>query len=461
MKTKFMTQEEKITYLTTEPIPPLICHMAIPTIISMLVTNFYNMADTFFVGRINTQATAAVGVVFSIMALIQAVGFFFGHGSGNYISKKLGARKYEDASKMASVGFFSAFFVGILICVVGLIFLTPISIMLGSTPTILPYTEDYLSIILIGTPFILSSFVLNNQLRYQGSASYAMAGIVTGAVINIALDPILIYGFNMGISGAAVATTLSQIVSFILLLAGCQKGNNIRISFKDFKPSFYYYKEIFKGGLPSLCRQGLASVSQIALNFSAGIYGGLMADSAIAGMSVVSRVTMFANSTLIGFGQGFQPVCGMNYGAKKYHRVREAFWFCVKYAFIFLIFVSIFGVVFSTPIITIFRKDDIDVINIGSFALKMQSSVFFLNAWIVMSNMMLQSLGKSAKASIVAASRQGLFFLPLIFILPKLFGLTGVQICQPIADIFTLIISVPLTLGVLRELKELDNNEKI
>ena len=260
MKTKFMTQEEKITYLTTEPIPPLICHMAIPTIISMLVTNFYNMADTFFVGRINTQATAAVGVVFSIMALIQAVGFFFGHGSGNYISKKLGARKYEDASKMASVGFFSAFFVGILICVVGLIFLTPISMMLGSTPTILPYTEDYLSIILIGTPFILSSFVLNNQLRYQGSASYAMAGIVTGAVINIALDPILIYGFNMGISGAAVATTLSQIVSFILLLFGCQKGNNIRISFKDFKPSFYYYKEIFKGGLPSLCRQGLASV---------------------------------------------------------------------------------------------------------------------------------------------------------------------------------------------------------
>ena len=186
-----------------------------------------------------------------------------------------------------------------------------------------------------------------------------------------------------------------------------------------------------------------------------------MADSAIAGMSVVSRVTMFANSTLIGFGQGFQPVCGMNYGAKKYHRVREAFWFCVKYAFIFLIFVSIFGFIFSTPIITIFRKDDIDVINIGSFALKMQSSVFFLNAWIVMSNMMLQSLGKSAKASIVAASRQGLFFLPLIFILPKLFGLTGVQICQPIADIFTLIISVPLTLGVLRELKELDNNEKI
>ena len=461
MKKKFMNQELKVLYRTTEPIPPLICQMAVPTIISMLVTNFYNMADTFFVGKINTQSTAAVGVVFSIMALIQAVGFFFGHGSGNYISKKLGAKKFEDASKMAATGFFYAFFVGILICVIGLIFLEPLSVMLGSTPTILPYTKDYLSIILIGTPFIMSSFVLNNQLRYQGSASIAMAGIVTGAVINIGLDPILIFGFNMGISGAAVATTVSQIISFMLLLWGCQKGQNIGISIKKFTPGLYYIKEIFKGGFPSLCRQGLASVAQIALNFAAGIYGGAIADAAIAGMSVVSRVSMFANSALIGFGQGFQPVCGMNYGAKKYDRVREAFWFCVKYAFIFLVIVSIIGVVFARPIVTIFRKDDIDVINIGAFALKMQAGVFFLNAWIVMSNMMLQSLGKAFKASVVAASRQGLFFLPLIFILPRFFGLTGVQICQPISDIFTLIVSIPLTLGVLRELKYLSKqNEK-
>lgn len=461
MKTKSMTQEEKIIYLTTEPIPPLIWRMAIPTIISMLVTNFYNMADTFFVGRINTQSTAAVGVVFSIMALIQAVGFFFGHGSGNYISKKLGAKRFEDASKMAATGFFSAFVVGVIICIIGLIFLEPLSIILGSTPTIFPYTKDYLSIILIGTPFIMSSFVLNNQLRYQGSASYAMAGIVTGAIINIGLDPILIFGFNMGISGAAIATTVSQIISFILLLVGCQKGNNIRISVKNFTPQLYYFKEMFRGGFPSLCRQGLASVAQVSLNFAAGIYGGAMADAAIAGMSIVSRVSMFANSALIGFGQGFQPVCGMNYGAKKYDRVREAFWYCVKRAFVFLIIVSIIGVVFSKPIVTLFRKDDIDVINIGAFALKMQAGVFFLNAWIVMSNMMLQSVGKALKASVVASARQGLFFIPLIFILPNFLGLTGVQICQPISDIFTFIIAIPLTLGVLREFKELSNKNNI
>lgn len=458
MKVRDMNQKEKVTYMLNEPVPHLVCQMAVPTIISMLVTSFYNMVDTFFVGRINTQATAAVGVVFSVMALIQACGFFFGHGSGNFISRKLGAGEFEDAGKMASTGFFTAFLAGIVLGVLGLLFLTPLAKMLGSTSTILPYTKDYLRIILFGCPFMMSSFVLNNQLRYQGSASFAMVGIVAGAVLNIILDPVLIFVCGMGVAGAALATVVSQIVSFSLLYIMSRKGGNIRIQLKNFTPSVYLYKEMFKGGIPSLCRQGLASIAQICLNRAAGLYGGEFSDAAIAAMSIVGRITMFANSALIGFGQGFQPVCGMNYGAKKYGRVREAFAFCVKYAAVFLVIISAAGFFFAEPLVTLFRREDADVIRIGTLALRLQCAVFPLNAWIVMCNMMLQSIGKAAKASAVAAARQGIFFIPLIWILPYSFGLLGVQMCQTWSDVLTMALAVPLGIGVLKELKQMENN---
>lgn len=460
MKVAEMNQQEKIAYMLSEPVPHLVCQMAVPTIISMLVTSFYNMADTFFVGKINTQATAAVGVVFSVMAFIQACGFLFGHGSGNYISRKLGAGEFEDANHMAANGFFCAFLTGVAAGALGLLFLEPLSRLLGSTPTILPYTKDYLGIILVGAPFMMSSLVLNNQLRFQGSASFAMVGIVTGAVLNIALDPLLMFGFGMGISGAALATTISQIVSFFILLAASARGGNIRIHFRNFKPTPYYLKEILRGGFPSLCRQGLASVAQVFLNQAAGIYGGIYSDAAIAGMSIVGRVSMFANSALIGFGQGFQPVCGMNYGAKKYGRVREGFSFCVKYAVVFLILVSVAGIIFAKPIVTVFRKEDPDVIRIGALALRLQCLAFPLNAWIVMCNMMLQSIGKAVKASIVAAARQGLFFLPLIWVLPVFFNLLGVQMCQTISDVLSFALAIPLGISVLNEMKRAESRMK-
>ena len=460
MNVRSMNQQEKVAYMLSEPVPHLVCQMAVPTIISMLVTSFYNMVDTFFVGKINTQATAAVGVVFSVMALIQACGFFFGHGSGNYISRKLGAGEFEDANKMAATGFFSAFLTGVFLGVLGLIFLTPLARALGSTPTILPYTKDYLKIILFGCPFMMSSFVLNNQLRFQGSASYAMVGIVTGAVLNIVLDPIFIFVFHMGVKGAARATVICQVVSFFVLYGMSRKGGNIRAQLKNFSPSFYLYREMFRGGIPSLCRQGLASVAQICLNRSAGIFSGELSDAAIAAMSIVGRITMFANSALIGFGQGFQPVCGMNYGAKKYERVREGFGFCVKYATVFLVLVSAAGFVFANPLVTLFRREDPDVIRIGTLALRLQCIVFPLNAWIVMCNMMLQSIGKAVKASVVAAARQGIFFIPLIWILPFFFGLLGVQMCQTWSDVCTMLISVPMGIGVLREMKRMEENAR-
>ena len=452
MKVKNLTQEEKVKYMTTAPVPGLISKMAIPTIISMLVTSFYNMADTFFVGKIDTNATAAVGVVFSVMTLIQACGFLFGHGSGNFISRKLGSREFEEANVMSAVGFYTAFFFGVIFAAIGICFVGPLAQLLGATPEFLQDTIDYLGIILLGAPFMMSQFVLNNQLRYQGSASYAMVGVLTGAVINIVLDPILIFGFDLGTMGAAIATVIGQIISFIVLWLQSKKGENIQIKWHNFKPSVFMYSEICRGGIPSLFRQGLAGIASVCLNRSAGIFAGDLAVAAIAAMSVVSRISMFANAALIGFGQGFQPVCGMNYGAKKYDRVKEAVVFCIKVAAVFLIIVSILGFIFAEPLVTLFRKDDPDVIMIGTAALRFQCISFPLNAWIVICNMYLQSIGKAVKASIVAASRQGIFFMPLIWIVPYFFGLFGVEITQMLADIGTFLLSLPLGIGVLREM---------
>ena len=441
---KFESAEAKRNYMLEEPVEKLVCRLAVPTILSMLITSFYNMADTFFVGRINTQSTAAVGVVFSLMSIIQAVGFLFGHGSGNYISRKLGAGEIEEAEKMSAVGFFTSFLAGIMIMAGCMFFIMPLSYLLGSTETIQPYTVAYLRIILIGAPAMTASLVLNNQMRFQGSAFYAMIGIVSGAVINIVLDPILIFVCNMGIAGAALATTLSQYLSFLFLLVMIRKGGNIQIRFRNFKPSVHFYMEVIRGGIPSLFRQ-----ATICLNHAAGVYG----DAAIAGMSIVSRIMMFVNSALIGFGQGFQPVCGFNYGAKRYERVLDAFFFCVKVAFFCLLGVTVVVYIFAPGLVTVFRKGDPDVIAVGTAALRYSVIALPLSAWIIMCNMMLQSIGKGLKASIVASARQGIFFLPLIAILPYFFGLTGVEACQAVSDFFALSVSIPLGLSVIREMR--------
>lgn len=450
---KFESAEQKRNYMLEEPVEKLVCRLAMPTILSMLVTSFYNMADTFFVGKLDTQSTAAVGIVFSLMAIIQAVGFLFGHGSGNFISRKLGAGEIEEAEKMSAVGFFTSFLAGVIIMISCMFFIEPLSYLLGSTETIQPYTVAYLRIILIGAPAMTASLVLNNQMRFQGSAFYAMIGIVSGAVINIVLDPILIFLCGMGVAGAALATTVSQYLSFFFLLIMIRRGGNIQIRFQNFKPSLHFYTEVIRGGIPSLFRQGLASVATICLNHAAGVYG----DAAIAGMSIVSRIMMFANSALIGFGQGFQPVCGFNFGAKRYERVLKAFYFCVKIAFVCLLGLAVVVYIFAPQLVTVFRKDDPDVIMVGTAALRYSVIAFPLSAWIVMCNMMLQSIGKGLKASIVASARQGIFFLPLIAVLPYFFGLTGVEVCQAVSDFFALTVSIPLGVSVIREMRREEN----
>lgn len=441
-------RQQKFDRMTKTPIPRLIGELAVPTIISMLVTSFYNMADTFFVGKINTSATAAVGIVFPLMAMIQAFGFFCGHGSGNYISRQLGAHNFEDASKMSATGFVTAFVLGLGILVVGFLFTDPLLHIMGSTETILPYARSYMRIILIGAPYMTASLVLNNQLRFQGSAFYSMIGITTGAVLNIGLDPLFIFVLDMGVAGAALATIISQFVSFCLLIAGTFRGGNLRLNLRDFSPSLKYYQNIVKGGAPSLFRQGLGSFATVCLNLMAGPYG----DAAIAAMSIVTRISQFAASVVIGFGQGFQPVCGFNYGAKLFKRVQEGFWFCVKFCTSVLLVAAVCGWIFSPNLIGIFLKTDPLVIEYGSQALRLQALTFPLVGWITIANMMLQTIGKTVKASLLAMSRQFLFFVPVILTLPGFLGILGVQLSQPIADFCSFLLAVPLSISVLREM---------
>jgi len=438
--------EDNYTFLTQAPVHKVILTMSLPTIVSMLVTSLYNVADAYFVGQINTQATAAVGVAFSMMFFVQAVGFFFGHGSGNFISRELGARRHASATKMASTGFLFSFVSGVAILILGELFVTLIADALGSTPTIQPYAEKYLRILFLGAPFLTSSLTLNNQMRLQGNASFAMYGIVVGAVLNIILDPLLIFGMGWGISGAAWATVVGQATSFVILLFMARRGENIAVRLRNFSPSWQFCKEIFYGGSPSLSRQGLASVAAMMLNVVAGGYG----DSAIAGLSIVSRISMLVLAVVIGIGQGFQPLCGFCYGAGMYKRLREAYFYTVRIGTVFLILCAAAGWMSSGWLISVFR-DDPEVVSVGVVALRWQLCTYPLNAFVIASNMLAQTCRKPWRANFLAAARQGLFFIPLILILPGIFGILGVEMCQAVSDAISFLATIPIMIYTFRE----------
>lgn len=444
-----MTADEKFRMMTQKPVEPLIWSLAIPTIISMLISSIYNMADTFFVSKISTSASGAVGVAFSLMSIIQAIGFTFGAGSGNYISRLLGQKNKSLASKVAATGFFTSFALSIALSVLGTIYLDRLVYALGATHTIAPFAKDYVRYILIGMPFMVSSLVLNQILRYQGSAYYAAIGIGLGGILNIILDPIFIFKLEMGISGASLATIISQFISFSLLLWNCRIGENIRIKFQNFSPTVKIYKTIFRDGLPSFYRQFLSSAAMIYLNFATGSFG----DAAVAAISIVARIYQFLVSAARGFGQGFQPVCGFNYGAKYYDRVLKAFWFCVKEIAILFTLLGMAGFILAPQIIKLFRKEDLELITIGARALQFQCLALPLSAGIITSNMFLQNIGKGTRAALVSISRQGLFFFPTILLLRKQFGLVGIQMSQPFADLFTFIFATIMTISILKEIK--------
>lgn len=441
--------------MTQSSIPGLVSRLALPSIVSVLITNIYNMADTAFVGRISTQATAAVGVVFAYMAIIQAFAFFFGHGAGNFISRVLGAKQEEKAEQMASLSFFSCFITGLLFMSLGLIFMDPLLRMMGATDTILPDARAYFLYIAIASPFIMTSLVLNNLMRFQGNASMAMIGILAGAILNIGLDPLFIFVFDMGIAGAGLATMISQIVSWVLLFLLERRKGGVPIRFKAFKLSHELILEIVKGGIPSLGRQGLLALSSVFLNNGAALYlPAEEVDSAIAAFSVASRAINFASSIIIGFGQGFQPVCGFNYGAKRPDRVKKAFWFAVGVGSAYALVISVFGYFLAPSIVAWFRKDDPLLIEIGAEALRFSCLAFPLSALSVVTGMYLQAVNYAASATFVSAARSGLFYVGFLFAFGALWGRTGLCLTQMASDVAAALTCVPFLVYGLREMNK-------
>ena len=419
--------------MTETPIPQLVLSLAAPTILSMLITSIYNLADTFFVGQISTSASGAVGVVSSLMAIIQALGFMLGHGAGTIISRSLGSRDTTAATRFASTSFFTALVFGVVLAVAGLGTLPHFMMLLGSTETILPHACAYARPILIAAPLMISSLVMNNILRYEGKASFAMIGLVTGGVLNIALDPLFMFVFGLGTAGAGIATALSQSISFCILLSMFLRGKTV----SQFR---------------------LSAVTREARDFgriAARGYG----DAAVAGMSIVSRIFMFIISVAIGVGQGLQPVASFNYGARKYRRVRQAAIFTIEAAFCMLVVLVGLCWVNGDALIRLFR-DDPAVTAVALPAFHYQCLAMLLHPIIVVANMTFQSVGASGRATFLACCRQGVFFIPLILILPRTHGLFGVEICQPIADVLTFLVSLPFLLAFLQQLGRMDDAEQ-
>ena len=434
--------------MTQTPVTKLVLALSVPTVISMLVSNIYNIADTYFVSSIGTSASGAVGIVFALQAIIQAFGFMIGHGAGSLVSLSLGGKDVERAKKLASSAFFAALIFSGTIAVLGEIFITPLMYLLGSTDTILPYATQYARYILAAAPLMCVSFVMNNILRYEGKAAFAMIGITFGGLLNVALDPLFIFTLKMGVAGAGLATALSQIVGAGLLLSMFLTGETqSKFSPKYISRHLRDYLKIFRTGAPSLLRQGLNSIAAMLLNNAAGVYG----DAAVAAMSIVGRVSFVVFAFGIGIGQGLQPVSSFNYGAKLYSRVRRAFVFTLIYGTTVCTVLS-GGVFLAADFIIAKFRDDPEVIAIGTPALKAQCVAMTVAMLMQCTNMLYQSIGKSGPATALASLRNGVCFIPMILLLPRLLGVGGIILAQPCADFLAAGISLPFALHFIRSL---------
>lgn len=454
-----MSEKERLQYekLVLTPVGKLIPMLAVPTVTSMMVTMIYNLVDAYFVGKLGTSASAAIGIVLGVQSIIQAFGFMLGHGAGSMISVHLGRGDRKTADRLLATSFFTAAGFSILLSIFCLFLLNPLMRLMGSTDTILPYSRNYATYILISGPALMCSCVLNNVMRYEGKAVLAMFGLVSGGVLNMIGDPILMFGLGLGIDGAGLSTAISQYISFGILLYMFLSGRTItRLSIRSYTRDIRDLLLILRVGFPSLIRQMLNSISTMTLNNCAMPYG----DAAIAAMSIVGRITMFIGSAMIGIGQGFQPVSAFNYGAKKYARLRKAFFFTFRTGTIILGTLGVLGMIAPDAIVHLFR-DDPRVVEIGALALRFQCIAVFLQAFSVTSNMMFQSVGRSREASFLATLRSGLFYIPLLLILPRFIGLLGIQSAQMWSDILTTAVCVPFVIRFFREIPKEDQETEI
>lgn len=450
-------KEQQYNIMCNTDVKKLVIKLAIPTTITMLVSSFYSIVDTYYVSQLGTSQSAGVGIIYPVLTIMQAVGFTIGMGSGNKISRAIGQKEDKQADVIGSTGFFLSIFLAILISVIGFLFIDNILSILGCTQTAKEYAEVYLKYILVASPFIIGSFVINNLLRYVGKAFFAMVGITFGAVLNVFLDWYLIDIVKMGVEGVGLATLISQIIAFIILIM-CYV---LKLGVISLKPSLISmkindYADIFVTGFPSLCRQGCSSVAGILLNQQGALYGG---DVVLAGLNISSKIFNLVFSTALGIGQGFQPVISVNYSAKKYKRSKDAVVFTAFLCVVALFIMGITNFVFANQIVKAFIGDE-DVIEIGVLALKMQALSMPLLSVNIMANMSFQATGKKIRATILSCLRQGIIYVPCLLILTKFFQIQGTIIAQPISDFITSVISLPFILTFVKDLSNLKEVEE-
>ena len=439
--------EQQRQQMLTEPIGRLLFKKAAPTVLIQLITVIYNTADTYFVAKIDTAASAAVGVVFSLMAIIQATGGSIGMGATSLISPMLGQKRVDDASEVGTSAALMSVIAGAVIGALGLLFLRPLVSLIGARDEVVPYAVDYARFILIAAPFMTSAFVLNNILRSEGQATYSMIAMTSGGILNLFVDPLLIFGFHMGIAGAALATMISQMTSFTIMAIIFLRDRSIvklRPKYVGKKPSVYLH--IVRMGVPTLFRQGMASLSSALLNIQAAPFGA----AAVAAISIANKIYMLVRHIVLGVGQGFQPIAGYCFGAKRYSRVKKVFWYATVSMTVICLCITAAVFFFREPIMRWFR-DDPDVIRIGSAMLRFLCVTIPLMGFSTYVNQLYQSLGFAVGATILASCRQGIFFVPLVFILPALFGRTGIEAVQATADLLTFLISIPFLIFFFRK----------
>ena len=444
------SQEQRRMMMLNEPVSRVIPKMAVPTIVAFLITSIYSLADTYFVSSLGTNATAAVSVNASLDQLIMMCGSMLAMGANSYIARLLGAKKEEEANKVLSVAFFIALAFGTILAVVGCTFMTPMVRLLGATDTCLQYSIDYATYVLLVAPFMASSFVMNQCLRAEGSAVLSMIGMGFGSILNCILDPIFIFGLDLGVAGASMATAISKLVSFgILIFPYITKRSMLRISLKYFKPSKEIITQIVKIGSSSMFRSGLAVVAAIVLNNIAGS----ISDAVLAGIGVTNKIMMFPFSVILGFGSGFQPVTGFNWGAKRYDRVLESFYFSAKCALLLSAAMALVLGLFANQVILLFAEADAELQAIGALSIRLQCIALPIHAWVAVVNMFCNGLGKAKGALLLATARQGSCFLPIVYPMAWLFKANGVAAVQAVADVLTLCLAFPLMRKVLKEVK--------
>ena len=443
-------QKKQFGKMTTEPVGKLLFTLSVPTIISIMVTNIYNLVDTAFVGTLGTSESGATGIVFGYMAILQAVAFMCGQGAGSIMSRKLGARDIEEATKYSSTGFFLSFVLGLVMAVLSLVFMKPLLYLLGSTETIAPYAGTYIFYILLSAPFFTSSLTMNNLFRYEGKAKFGTIGLMIGAVINIFGDIILMFGLKLGIAGAGISTAVSQIISFSILLSMfLRRKTQTRISIKYVARDWKTVWNIIATGFPSLLRQALNSIAAVLLNKTAGVYG----DETVAAMSIVSRISFFPMAVAIGIGQGFQPISSFNFGANKKNRVRKAFWTALAGEECVLTLISVPIYIFAGTLVQQLR-DDPQVIELGIRALRLMCVGQLFVPLTMMVEMGFQSIGEKMLASFGSCLRSGLLFIPTLLILKSARGMSGVQEAQPLSFVLTFIVCLFLCRIYLKQVKE-------